>query len=98
MNCMEKEVHSWRDSANLETGLEREPQHSKLTLQQSALKCLGVLDGGNPHRSETVLQDVRQRLNQRYHTRCPDRYRHISRVIQPQYELASNATENSKLS
>ncbi len=93
---MKTEVYSWRVSAELKSGLEREAHRRKISLsalldlaardwlskdelqfegdekqlklQQAASKCFGVLDGGNPYRSENVSQAVRQRLNRRHGT------------------------------
>ena len=45
-----------------------EGEEKQLKLQQAASKCLGVLDGGNLDRSQTVRQIVRQRLNRRHDT------------------------------
>jgi hypothetical protein len=47
-------------------GTETESDAEQLRLQKAASTCFGALASGNPHRSENVREDVRQRLRQRH--------------------------------
>jgi hypothetical protein len=38
---------------------------SQRELQAAARKCFGTIEGGDPHGSENVRQEVRKRLHQR---------------------------------
>jgi hypothetical protein len=46
-------------------GEEIESEEEQARLQKAASKCLGVLAGGDAHRSENARQAVRQRLRRR---------------------------------
>jgi hypothetical protein len=48
------------------SGMENGGDEKQRQLHQAASRWLGALAGGNPERSQTASQSVRQRLRQRY--------------------------------
>jgi hypothetical protein len=55
-------AREWLNKSGADSGGDEEQRR----LHRAASKCLGVLAGGDAHRSETVRQSIRQRLNKRY--------------------------------
>jgi hypothetical protein len=49
---------------NHQTAEDDEERQRKI--QEAAEECIGVLSGGDPHRSENVRKIVRERLRQKY--------------------------------
>jgi hypothetical protein len=55
-------AREWLNKAGAANNDDRE----QIRLQKAALKCFGAFEGTDPHRSENVRHEVRERLRNRY--------------------------------